>query len=301
MYAGSTNNAPRLLGLMLVLILATTQPCKAWNAPFPSVVLPRGEQRTTQLFASSTAASLFSNEQSRRQESDGRFLDPLDRFEPNSNNSRGGAPTRREPKKQPQRRGADDKKAWQLALSNATTMHDQMVLLREQTEAAIAGRRLPTTAERASAVVRAMHEADRVPPTLSYNAVLKAWKSYATRVRNNPLDWEVAVAECQALLTEMAARQAADVVSYTTLIAVLALRDWEPETAHRAEGVFYEMQRHADNTGNEKVAPNARTRNAVLRAWANADDLGHAVRLLADWEDDPASNVQLTTASYATL
>lgn len=323
-------SATTKLGAVLLLLLSGYPSCTAWIPASPAA---RGHAvaRTAPLFASteqrmsmSTEPTATSSTRTGSRQGRGKFGNDKgarlarERFE-SSSPPDGRAPPRRRRndnnnnhnneyssfgtgrKGRQQRRNASDL-SWQQTLANTTnSMRDQMVLLREQTETAIAGQFLPTSAERASQVVRAMHEADRVAPVVSYNAVLKAWKSYATLVRRSRVDWERAVVECEALLAEMAARKAADVVSYTTLIAVLALRDFEIDSATRAESVFRQMQHYSIATGDNNVAPNARTRNAVLRAWTNADDLEHAVALLAEWEADPESNLQLTTASYATL
>jgi hypothetical protein len=97
--------------------------------------------------------------------------------------------------------------------------------------------------------------------------------------------------ESESLLCDIRARNAADVFSYTTVISTLALGRNE-DSAVRATGILPEMR-------DDGLAPNVRTYNAVLLAWANCGNLARAEELLNEWELEPST--QLTAASYTTV
>ena len=162
----------------------------------------------------------------------------------------------------------------------------QKTLLRRYTEQALSGNRLSAAVD--ATQVLQNWQGTVAPTTLSYNAVLNAWKALAA---SNPRDhWDQAVAACENILQDMQNRQLADICSYTTFLSLLAIKG-NASAARHASQVF----------DNLPLPPNGRTLNAVLLAWTNAGQVDKAAQLLQQWEQDETTASQLTTASYATL
>jgi hypothetical protein len=163
------------------------------------------------------------------------------------------------------------------------------VLLRRYTEQALSGFR-PEAIHDATALLQKWptdrSAKNEMPSTLTYNAVLKAWKIWAESDRRR--NWDTAVKSCESLLQDMEARRVADVASYTTFLSLLAVRGTKAAARRATQGLQ-----------DLSVQPNGRTLNAVLLAWTNAGCVDEAGRLLQRWQDDASFGPLLNTASYA--